>query len=136
MEKLFLFVLCIIVVFMVSEAFPIVQFLFSIIRQSAEATTTTTSTSSSSSSSEAAYTPQPLSSSSSCITYDSSDNIIRITCNSASLTDIYNQLKDTNALNKENSAANTNTNTNAAANDKTWLLNAGIEVADGATLYI
>ena len=134
MEKLFLFVLCIIVVFMVSEAFPIVQFLFSIIRQSAEATTTTTSTSSSSSSSEAADTPQPLSSSSSCITYDSTDNIIRITCNSASLTDIYNQLKDTNALNKENSAANTNTN--AAANDKTWLLNAGIEVADGATLYI
>src|SRR5215213_5223801 len=109
MEKLFLFALCIIVVFMVSEAFPIMQFLFSIIRQSAEATTTTPS-SSSSSSSEAADTPQPLSSSS-CITYDSSDNIIRITCNSASLTDIYNQLKDTNALNKENSAANTNTNT-------------------------
>lgn len=81
-------------------------------------------------SSEAAEAPQP---SSSCITYDSSDNIIRITCNSASFTDIYNQLKDTNALNKESSAANT---TNAAANDKTWLLNAGIEVANGATLYI
>jgi len=43
MEKLFLFALCIIVVFMVSEAFPIVQFLFSIIRQSAEATTTPSS---------------------------------------------------------------------------------------------
>src|ERR687889_1609402 len=71
----------------------------------------------------------------SCITFDSSDNIIRITCNSASLTDIYNQLKDTNVLNKENSAA-ANTTTNAATNDKTWLLNAGIEVANGATLYI
>jgi poly(beta-D-mannuronate) C5 epimerase len=118
MEKLLLFVLGIIMLIMTSAAFQLLPFLFSIIQQSAEATTT-----------PSAAAPQ----SSSCIAYDFSDDMIRLTCNSASLTDIYNQLKDTNVIHKENSTANT---TNAAANDKTWLLNAGIEVDNGATLYI
>ncbi len=57
-----------------------------------------------------------------CITYDSSEKIITITCGSASLTDINNQLKDPSILQKGNNGE--------------WLLNAGITVAENAALYI
>jgi mannuronan 5-epimerase len=63
----------------------------------------------------------------SCITYDSADNIITITCNSATLTDVDNQLKDANILYRENTAD---------ADQAIWLLNAGIVVAKGSTFYI
>lgn len=50
------------------------------------------------SSSSAAQVPEP---SSACITYDSRENIITITCKTANLTDIDNQLRDPNILHKE-----------------------------------
>ena len=61
-----------------------------------------------------------------CITYDSTDNIITITCDSASLTDIYYQLKDDTILGKERQQSD----------NGVWLLNAGIIVAEDATFYI
>jgi mannuronan 5-epimerase len=63
-------------------------------------------------------------SSSACITYDPNDNIITITCKSATLTDIDNQLKDPDILQIENIAS------------KVWLLNAGIVIENQAALYI
>ncbi|HET6799875.1 MAG TPA: hypothetical protein VFH25_04860, partial [Nitrososphaeraceae archaeon] len=59
-----------------------------------------------------------------CITYDPSTDFITVTCNSATLTDIDNQLNGNTILDKEQS------------NNGVWLLNAGIVVADKATLYI
>jgi parallel beta-helix repeat protein len=64
-----------------------------------------------------------------CITYDSTENIITITCKSANLTDIDNQLKDPNILHKE-------TTTDNGQNKVIWLLNAGMVVEEGATFYI
>ena len=61
-----------------------------------------------------------------CITYDSTDKIITITCDSALLTDIDNQIKDANILHKETTGGD----------HGVWLLNAGIVVAEGAVLYI
>jgi parallel beta-helix repeat protein len=61
-----------------------------------------------------------------CITYDSSTKVITVTCNSASLTDINNQLNDNTILDKEEQQSN----------NGVWLLNGGIVVADKATLYI
>ena len=57
-----------------------------------------------------------------CITYDPTEKTITIACGSASLTDVSNQLKDPNILQK--------------GNDGEWLLNAGIVVAQGAALNI
>src|SRR5215207_6506390 len=57
-----------------------------------------------------------------CITYDPADNTIRISCGHADLTRISNQLKDPDVLHKET--------TNGV-----WLLNAGIVIEQGATLY-
>src|SRR5215216_2840544 len=59
----------------------------------------------------------------SCVRYDSTENEIRINCESANLTDIYNQLQDPDLLHKETT-------------DGVWLLNAGIIIEQGATLYI
>lgn len=61
--------------------------------------------------------------SSSCIAYNPEEKIITITCKSATLTDINNQLKDPDVLHKET--------TNGV-----WLLNTGIIIEQGATLYI
>src|SRR5215211_8388799 len=61
--------------------------------------------------------------SSSCITYNPEEKVITITCKSSTLTDINNQLKDPDILHKET--------TNGV-----WLLNAGIIIEQGATLYI
>lgn len=60
---------------------------------------------------------------SSCIAYNPEEKVITITCKSATLTDINNQLKDPDVLHKET--------TNGV-----WLLNAGIVIEQGATLYI
>ncbi|MDQ3868207.1 MAG: right-handed parallel beta-helix repeat-containing protein [Thermoproteota archaeon] len=70
----------------------------------------------------------------SCITYESTDNIITINCGSARLTDIDNQIRDTNVIHKEE-----DTTTTTAEGDHrggVWVLNAGIVVAKGAVLYI
>ena len=40
-----------------------------------------------------------------CIKYDSVERLITVSCNSATLTDIYNQLNDPSILNKEQRAA-------------------------------
>jgi hypothetical protein len=63
---------------------------------------------------------------SSCITYDSIEKIITITCKHANLTDIYNAVKSPNILDKET----------VAHDGSVWLLNAGIVVANDAILYI
>jgi mannuronan 5-epimerase len=75
----------------------------------------------------------------SCISYDSTDNIITVSCSSASLTDIYNQVKDANVIHKEENPGVTATTTaNGGDNHRggVWLLNAGIVVTDTGTLYI
>ncbi|CAN5191032.1 hypothetical protein BH18THE2_BH18THE2_10200 [soil metagenome] len=61
-----------------------------------------------------------------CVKYDSIEKTITITCHSANLTDVYNQLRDPEILKKETSAP-----TGAV-----WLLNAAIIIEKGATLYI
>jgi parallel beta-helix repeat protein len=58
-----------------------------------------------------------------CITYDSEENSIRISCKQANLTDIDNQLQDPDLLHKETTTG-------------VWLLNAGMIIEEGATLYI
>ncbi|HEU4443312.1 MAG TPA: hypothetical protein VFR94_01425 [Nitrososphaeraceae archaeon] len=58
-----------------------------------------------------------------CITHDSEENTIRIDCEHANLTDIDNQLRNPDLLHKE-------------TENGVWLLNAGIVIEEGATLYI
>jgi mannuronan 5-epimerase len=77
--------------------------------------------------------------SSSCIIYNPEEKVITISCKAATLTDIYNQLKDPNILNRETSTPSPTTaaTTTSANNNKAqWLLNAGIVISQGATLYI
>ena len=66
----------------------------------------------------------PLKSSSSCIEYNEGQKSIMVSCKTATLTDIYNQLKNPNILNKQ------------PPNDGVWLLNANITINPGATLNI
>jgi len=61
---------------------------------------------------------------SSCIKYDSSEEIISISCKGANLTGVYNQLKDPNLLRKD------------VDSDGVWLLNAGIVIEKDAALFI
>jgi poly(beta-D-mannuronate) C5 epimerase len=61
--------------------------------------------------------------SSNCISFDSSERVISITCKTLTLTDIYNQLNNKNILDKETS-------------DGVWLLNAGIIIEHDAKLVI
>jgi mannuronan 5-epimerase len=60
---------------------------------------------------------------SSCISYDATDMIISVSCKSASLRDIREQINDPGILSIENE-------------DRIWRLNAGIVVEEDATLYI
>jgi poly(beta-D-mannuronate) C5 epimerase len=73
-----------------------------------------------------------------CISYDPTDKIITISCDSASLTDINNQVKDANVIHKEenNTAATTTATGDNHRGGGVWLLNAGIVVTDTGTLYI
>jgi mannuronan 5-epimerase len=61
--------------------------------------------------------------SSTCITYDTDPNVITITCEQANLTDIDNEIRNPDILHKEST-------------DRVWLLNAGMIIERGATLYI
>ena len=61
-----------------------------------------------------------------CVKYDSKEKTITITCHSANLTDVYNQLRNPEILEKETSAST----------EVVWLLNAPIIIEKGATLYI
>jgi mannuronan 5-epimerase len=60
-----------------------------------------------------------------CISYDSVQRLITVSCKSATLTDIYNQLNDPGVLNKEQQQRN-----------GVWLLNANITINKGSTLTI
>lgn len=62
-------------------------------------------------------------SSSECITYDTDENVITITCKNVNLTDIDNEIRNPNILHKEST-------------DGVWLLSAGIVIEQGASLYI
>ena len=57
-----------------------------------------------------------------CISYDSSDRTIRISCNTANLTNAYKAINNPSILNKES--------------EKVWFLNANIEVENGTTFFI
>jgi mannuronan 5-epimerase len=74
----------------------------------------------------AASTP---SSPSLCITYNSKERLITVTCHSAGLADIANKLKDSAILKKEFTSSG-----DVAAD--VWLLNAGLVIEKGATFYI
>jgi len=60
-----------------------------------------------------------------CISYDSVERLITVSCKSATLTDIYNQLNDPSILNREQQQRN-----------GVWLLNANITINKGSTLTI
>ena len=66
----------------------------------------------------------PFNPSSNCITFDSEEKIITITCGTSNLTEIDNQLRNPVVLHRDENV------------DKGWILNAGITVAQNATLYI
>ena len=59
-----------------------------------------------------------------CINYNSLLRIISISCSSANLDDVYNQLNNNNILNRE------------SATEKVWNLNAGLTIQKGSTFYI
>lgn len=70
-----------------------------------------------------AVTQQDQDESVACITYDSKENTIRIDCEYANLTGVYHQLKDPDLLEKE-------------SDNGVWLLNAGMIIERGATLFV
>ena len=69
-----------------------------------------------------------------CIKFDSKTRLISISCKSARLSDIYEQLDNPSILRREN--FDTNSNLHASTSSKGWILNAGITVARNATLVI
>jgi hypothetical protein len=65
----------------------------------------------------------------SCISYTPSKRLITVACNSANLTDIFNQLNDDSILKKEPSAGNDR-------NDTIWLLNAKLLISKNSKFTI
>jgi hypothetical protein len=61
---------------------------------------------------------------SACVTFNSEERMLTISCKTTNLTQIDNQLKDSDVIHKD------------AYIDKGWILNAGITVAENAILYI
>jgi mannuronan 5-epimerase len=84
-----------------------------------------------SSSSSSSIKSRSIPSPSSCIGYNNSEKVIEITCVSATLTDVYTQLNNVNILGKETSIVSNGNNSS-----KIWLLNAGLLIDKGSTLYI
>jgi len=73
----------------------------------------------------------------SCVSYDPEESMITITCQSANLSDIYTVIGDQNVLLKEDNVdVDTISGNFDGDNDTVWQLNAGITVAQNATLYI
>lgn len=62
-----------------------------------------------------------------CIVYDADEKLITINCESSSISDVYSSLSDKSILSKEIVTKDNKTQ---------WLLNAGIVVSHGSTLYI
>src|SRR5689334_24900503 len=73
---------------------------------------------------EGGRTPLAAGNGNGCISYDSVRRMITVSCKSATLTDIYNQLNDPSILNKEQQR------------NGVWLLNANITINKGSTLTI
>jgi poly(beta-D-mannuronate) C5 epimerase len=59
-----------------------------------------------------------------CVVFDSDERILTINCKTANLSDVNNQLNDTDIIRRDKAV------------EKGWILNAGITVAKNATLYI
>ena len=70
----------------------------------------------------------------SCITFDSKTRLISISCKSARLSDIDEQLNNPSILRRE--SFDSNSDEFGSTTSKGWLLNAGITVARNATLII
>ncbi|HEY6883044.1 MAG TPA: hypothetical protein VI278_03295, partial [Nitrososphaeraceae archaeon] len=66
----------------------------------------------------------PTTNNTSCISYDPVRILITVSCKSATLTDIYNQLQNPDVLNKD------------PQHQGVWLLNANITINKGSTLTI
>ena len=66
--------------------------------------------------------PSSLLNNNDCIKYDSGQNIISVTCNSANLTDINNKIRNPDILKKAE----------ASSTRSDWLLNAAIVIEKGA----
>jgi mannuronan 5-epimerase len=92
-----------------------------------QSSTTSYASISNSLSSDAGYLSSLPSSSnivSNCVTFDFEDRIITITCKNSNLTQIDNQLNNSDIIRRDEGS------------DKGWVLNAGITVPNNATLYI
>jgi poly(beta-D-mannuronate) C5 epimerase len=66
-----------------------------------------------------------------CITYEPSTRVIKITCQSANLTNVYKQLHNKDILNIQPS-----TNDSNNGKKSIWLLNASLFIAKGSTFFI
>jgi mannuronan 5-epimerase len=64
----------------------------------------------------------------SCIVYDIVTRVITVSCTSASLTDIYNQLHNTDILSKQPATT--------ASEGTAWLLKASLVISKGSTFYV
>jgi mannuronan 5-epimerase len=62
--------------------------------------------------------------SSNCVVFDSEERIITVTCDTANLSDVNHQINNAEIIHRDETV------------DKGWILNAGITVANNATLYI
>jgi poly(beta-D-mannuronate) C5 epimerase len=71
--------------------------------------------------------------SSSCINYDQSARLIIVTCTSANLSDVYNELKDPSILDIQKQR---HPDSSFSSSNNVWLLNANLTISKGATLYI
>jgi poly(beta-D-mannuronate) C5 epimerase len=74
----------------------------------------------------------------SCISYNPEDNVITIACRTANLSDIHTIVEDQNVLLKEDDDVDVEfiSGNIKGDSDNVWQLNAGITVAQNATLYI
>jgi poly(beta-D-mannuronate) C5 epimerase len=72
----------------------------------------------------------------SCISYNPEDNVITIACQTANLSDIHAFVGDQNVLLKEDDDVDVISGNIEGESDNVWQLNAGITVAQNATLYI
>jgi mannuronan 5-epimerase len=81
-----------------------------------------------------------LSSPLSCIAYDPDEKIIRVSCESASISEIDKSIQNPSVLHKESSTYFLEKLSDSASKhnsaDKIWILNAGIVIEKDATLYI
>lgn len=59
-----------------------------------------------------------------CVTFNSEERMIKVTCTATNLSRIADQLKDRDVLQEE------------AGVEKSWILNAGVTVAENSTLYV